>query len=688
MGIATQPSQLPFSYLSPPRVLTTPLAGPTSPTSMSQGFHQGIFSFSEGFDRPASQEQQQQHRHHHIPQHSRRDKLRVQDLDVAGHPLVPIGDQGDETNIYESAAVGAGNMLSDMFNFPATGPTAIDLHANQISGGYHLPPRPAAMPGFSGDWYGLNRQESQQQQQQHPMAGLSTDSAAAMQLFLTNPPLQPPPHQRNPRSSSPSLPAPPPTFHQQHQGFRSVEESPFGGRAVEGQGLSLSLSPSLQQLEMAKVDDLRVRQAALYLNNQQQTQQQPTLHFQGHVPGAQVHGHGQQLPMGYSSMGVVNVIRNSRYTKAAQELLEEFCSVGRGQLKGSRVGRHRGSTSNTNRNPSGGGGGGGAGGGGASTTSSKDVDRRYNHYCDQMQMVVNSFDSVMGFGSATPYTALAQKAMSRHFRCLKDAIAAQLKQTCELLGDKEGASSSGVTKGETPRLRLLDQSLRQQRAFNQMGVMEQEAWRPQRGLPERSVNILRGWLFEHFLHPYPSDADKHLLARQTGLSRNQVSNWFINARVRLWKPMVEEMYMQESKDEEERESETSQQRTQSPMQQQQGQRPETNAASESEASPSTSSITQRNHRLASSSENPPPGLSATHQSTGAIDDSVLIGDMYHHYGVAATSDLGPAAGIRFGTAGDVSLTLGLRHAGGSTSEKSRFSARDFGGCQSHQKGSR
>ncbi|RRT46398.1 hypothetical protein B296_00051427 [Ensete ventricosum] len=107
----------------------------------------------------------------------------------------------------------------------------------------------------------------------------------------------------------------------------------------------------------------------------------------------------------------------------------------------------------------------------------------------------------MGFGSATPYTALAQKAMSRHFRCLKDAIAAQLKQTCELLGDKEGASSSGVTKGETPRLRLLDQSLRQQRAFSQMGVMEQEAWRPQRGLPERSVNTLRGWLFEHFLHP-------------------------------------------------------------------------------------------------------------------------------------------------------------------------------------------
>lgn len=38
-----------------------------------------------------------------------------------------------------------------------------------------------------------------------------------------------------------------------------------------------------------------------------------------------------------------------------------------------------------------------------------------------------------------------------------------------------------------------------------------------------------------------------MLAKQTGLTRSQVSNWFINARVRLWKPMVEEMYTEELK---------------------------------------------------------------------------------------------------------------------------------------------
>jgi hypothetical protein len=81
-------------------------------------------------------------------------------------------------------------------------------------------------------------------------------------------------------------------------------------------------------------------------------------------------------------------------------------------------------------------------------------------------------------------------------------------------------------------------------------MIQHNAWRPQRGLPERSVSVLRAWLFEHFLHPYPKDSDKHMLAKQAGLTRSQVSNWFINARVRLWKPMVEEMYLEEIKDRE------------------------------------------------------------------------------------------------------------------------------------------
>ncbi|GAV72114.1 Homeobox_KN domain-containing protein/POX domain-containing protein [Cephalotus follicularis] len=170
-----------------------------------------------------------------------------------------------------------------------------------------------------------------------------------------------------------------------------------------------------------------------------------------------------------------------------------------------------------------------------------EVDRRYKQYYHQMQIVVSSFDVIAGSGAAKPYTALALQTISRHFRCLRDAITDQIKTARKCLGEQDTSDSRvGIT-----RLRYVDQQLRQQRALQQLGMMQQHVWRPQRGLPESSVSVLRAWLFEHFLHPYPKDSDKIMLARQTGLTRSQVSNWFINARVRLWKPMVEDMYKEE-----------------------------------------------------------------------------------------------------------------------------------------------
>lgn len=123
-----------------------------------------------------------------------------------------------------------------------------------------------------------------------------------------------------------------------------------------------------------------------------------------------------------------------------------------------------------------------------------------------MKAVVSSFESVAGNGAARIYSALASKAMSRHFRCLRDGIVSQINVAKKAMGEKDGVGvgvgvAPGTTRGETPRLRLLDQALRQHRAFQQMSMMETHPWRPQRGLPERSVSVLRAWLFEHFLHP-------------------------------------------------------------------------------------------------------------------------------------------------------------------------------------------
>ncbi|KAK7351879.1 hypothetical protein VNO77_11627 [Canavalia gladiata] len=269
--------------------------------------------------------------------------------------------------------------------------------------------------------------------------------------------------------------------------------------------------------------------------------------------------------------GVGRTVPNSKYLKAAQQLLDEVVDIRKaikrplmrshGTYEDSRKNLKEDDEQLENERPS----ANGVPNSQASASSSScelshaekqdlhnkltkllsmldEVDSRYKQYYHQMQIVVSSFDMIAGCGAAKPYTALALRTISCHFRCLRDAITGQISATQKNLGEQD---ASGSSKGiGIARLRYVDQQIRQQRTLQQLGMM-QHAWRPQRGLPEGSVSILRAWLFEHFLHPYPKESDKIMLARQTGLTRSQVSNWFINARVRLWKPMIEVMYKQE-----------------------------------------------------------------------------------------------------------------------------------------------
>ncbi|EPS61807.1 hypothetical protein M569_12981, partial [Genlisea aurea] len=175
----------------------------------------------------------------------------------------------------------------------------------------------------------------------------------------------------------------------------------------------------------------------------------------------------------------------------------------------------------------------------------EEVERRYEEYHRQLNGVVSSFEMIAGLGAGKSYTALALQAMSKHFSSLKKSIVIQIRaakhkieKDMPKIGARLSQLSLFVVEQEPPRNRV---------SLQQLGLLQnpRQAFRPIRGLPENSVAILRAWLFEHFLHPYPNDSEKLILASQTGLSKNQVSNWFINARVRLWKPMIEEMYKDE-----------------------------------------------------------------------------------------------------------------------------------------------
>lgn len=378
--------------------------------SMSQDYnnprhhHQGIFSFSNGFDR--SQHEQQ----------IRRDKLRLhhqqqQGFDDQPPLVVPIEEIESTGAVSVPGGYETAGMLSEMFNFTSPGATA------SAGGGggdmfntphpHHHPPaaRTAEEEDDTTGWYGNNRQEgglvvgvgglqgplddnnnSKNLANHHQISGIN----AAMQLFLMNPqPRSPSPSpSHHPHASSSStlnmlLPNPSssssPALSTLHQGFHqsghyqsqfTTGTNPSGG--IGGQeGLSLSLSSSLQHLEAAKAhEEFRsMGESGILFFNQGGVGSSSSSQYPSYNNKT---SHQHQIGFGgasSSSMGMVNVLRNSKYSKAAQELLEDFCSVGRGHhhLKKSKLANNNNNNTNPNSST------GVVGNSSSSTTTSKDL---------------------------------------------------------------------------------------------------------------------------------------------------------------------------------------------------------------------------------------------------------------------------------------------------------------------------
>lgn len=67
--------------------------------------------------------------------------------------------------------------------------------------------------------------------------------------------------------------------------------------------------------------------------------------------------------------------------------------------------------------------------------------------------------------------------------------------------------------------------------------------RKRRGnLPKTVTAVLKQWLIDHCRNPYPTEAEKTGLKDKTGLTLNQISNWFINARRRLLPQILDTMH--------------------------------------------------------------------------------------------------------------------------------------------------
>lgn len=67
-------------------------------------------------------------------------------------------------------------------------------------------------------------------------------------------------------------------------------------------------------------------------------------------------------------------------------------------------------------------------------------------------------------------------------------------------------------------------------------------------LPKSVTAVLKQWLVEHCRNPYPTETEKTGLKNKTGLTLNQISNWFINARRRLLPQILDTVMLQQTKD--------------------------------------------------------------------------------------------------------------------------------------------
>ncbi|CCK72903.1 Cup9p KNAG_0M00500 [Huiozyma naganishii CBS 8797] len=117
-----------------------------------------------------------------------------------------------------------------------------------------------------------------------------------------------------------------------------------------------------------------------------------------------------------------------------------------------------------------------------------------------------------------------------------------LKPTLSQFTPLQGGSKQAVV--QLPRPPAVDQGThprpgpvpspqqQQQRGEKCGGSSGRDRKQSRYNLPKDTVLILNRWLLDHLHNPYPTSQEKRELLIKTGLSKIQLSNWFINVRRR------------------------------------------------------------------------------------------------------------------------------------------------------------
>ena len=152
------------------------------------------------------------------------------------------------------------------------------------------------------------------------------------------------------------------------------------------------------------------------------------------------------------------------------------------------------------------------------------VNHRYNWCLDHIQNVISTFHDATNSSSPQVLARFTLHTVSSAFKNLRERITGHI-----LLASQE--SSKGCMRGKE---KAFESSFVEKQWTLQLGRKDQQSWRPQRGLPERSVSVLRAWMFQNFLHPWVTHCSlsyfgKNIYLNHKKLKRHRIHLIFLTS---------------------------------------------------------------------------------------------------------------------------------------------------------------
>lgn len=127
------------------------------------------------------------------------------------------------------------------------------------------------------------------------------------------------------------------------------------------------------------------------------------------------------------------------------------------------------------------------------------LDQGCNEWMDEIQSTASKYGGMVRPGGGVLLAPFANRAVSAMHRRLRARITGEIAAAASRRRG-EPPSSSALTLAD--RERSWESAFIQKHwAMRQLRRGDQQSWRPQRGLPEKSVAVLKAWMFENFLRP-------------------------------------------------------------------------------------------------------------------------------------------------------------------------------------------